>query len=171
MKIKRNKGFTLIELLVVISIIGFLASIVLASLNIARSKGRDAQRLSDLHQLQNALELYRNAHGGYPVCNSPLGNGWCSGCGTVRFGGALDVLMSEGDIQKIPTDPTNQGSGGSDGCYTYEYSSGANTGTTCGGVNTSNFVYTIRFELENPVSGLPAFSYQRSGHEYCMTMQ
>lgn len=55
---REERGFTLIELLVVIAIIGILSSVVLASLNSARKKGRDARRISDVKQIQLALELY-----------------------------------------------------------------------------------------------------------------
>ncbi len=61
-----KKGFTLIELLVVIAIIGILSSVVLASLNSAREKSRDAKRVSDIKQLQLALELYFDTNSEYP---------------------------------------------------------------------------------------------------------
>ena len=66
---KNSKGFTLIELLVVIAIIGILSSVVLASLNSARKKSRDARRVADIKQVQLALEMYFDANPtiGYPT--------------------------------------------------------------------------------------------------------
>ncbi len=67
-----KKGFTLIELLVVIAIIGILSSVVLASLNSARQKSRDARRISDIKQIQLALELYFDSNAAYPTATSAL---------------------------------------------------------------------------------------------------
>ena len=47
---KQTRGFTLIELLVVISIIGVLASIVLAATTSSRNKAKDGKIVSDIQQ-------------------------------------------------------------------------------------------------------------------------
>lgn len=54
-----SKGFTLIELLVVLVIIASLATLLTANFVGVRQRGRDAQRKSDLRQIQSAFELYR----------------------------------------------------------------------------------------------------------------
>lgn len=84
---KSFRGFTLIELLVVIAIIGILSSIVLASLNTARQKSRDARRVADIKQLQLAMQLYYDASSTYPSALSELATTY---------------------IATIPTDPVGQ---------------------------------------------------------------
>lgn len=61
----KTRAFTLIELLVVISIISLLASVVLGSLNEARVKARDTNRLQVVHQITTAMELYLSEYDTY----------------------------------------------------------------------------------------------------------
>jgi prepilin-type N-terminal cleavage/methylation domain-containing protein len=103
---KSPRGFTLIELLVVIAIIGLLSSIVVASLQSARSKARDAVRLSDMHTIRTALELYANNHNGQYPAEIPGGVGsWGNWeCGNAKDSGHpfLQALVTDGDISSVP---------------------------------------------------------------------
>ena len=67
MKKEFKKGFTLMELLVAIAIIGILSSIVLTSLSSSRERAKDARRISDIKQIQIALELYYDVNSTYPA--------------------------------------------------------------------------------------------------------
>lgn len=60
-----KKGFTLIELLVVISIITFLVSVLLTSLNDSRKKAFEASLSESFFALRNNIALYYSEYSAY----------------------------------------------------------------------------------------------------------
>lgn len=129
------------ELLVVIAILGILAAIGLGSFRSSQMKGRDAQRKSDLGQIQKALEMYYNDYAGYPDSIPAGGGSWQDAKGTLY-------------MKEVPKDPKD---------FDYCYEAAANktwyrlyaklensqdpgiaktgcaAGCTCGGDNTYNY--------------------------------
>jgi len=126
---ENTKGFTLIELLVVIAIIGILATIVLASLNTARQRSRDAKRVGDLRNIQAALELYFDDNGFYP-------DG--SGVTAVSFATDMGILVSDGLLPGTPQDPLDNT------IYFYQY----DANDTVAGNDATRYVMAVG--LENP---------------------
>lgn len=142
MNTQTQKGFTLVELLVVISIIGLLSTLAVVSLGSARSKARDARRVSDVKQIQTALELYFADQGVYPIENPTAI--------TLGVSGTTDALTDTGfENAAAPTGtstymgivPGNLAQPAS--IANYEYTSDADGNT-----------YTITFELEGNIAGL-----------------
>ncbi len=131
MKQTRKKGFTLIELLVVIAIIGLLATLTVVALTNARARARDSRRVSDIKQIQTALELHFNAADQYPDS--------AAATSTIEYGGVIFM-------DPVPTAPSPV-DGDCDtnndyvytsidpwGTYTLTYCLGNDTGGIKGGV-------------------------------------
>jgi prepilin-type N-terminal cleavage/methylation domain-containing protein len=140
-KNKKQNAFTLIELLIVISIIGLLASIVLVSLNSARTKARDVRRQADIRQLMTALELYYDTNNAYPSARDGLypNSGWANSADAswATLQSQMSAFMS-----RPPIDPVNQTGGWAyTGVYNYSYYGGWDYGC-------SQQWYIIVYKLE-----------------------
>ncbi len=106
--INKKRGFTLIELLVVIAIIGILSSVVLASLNTARNKGKDASAKASLESVRASAEVYYNGTGANTygsVANTAV---TLYSSSAISSGGVANVC-SDADIAKLMEATVAQG--------------------------------------------------------------
>jgi len=143
-----KRGFTLIELLVVVAIISLLSSIVFASLNVAREKGRDAKRMSDIEEIHTAIELYITYNNHPPYLNNTF-----TTASDTNADGAWTELQTEllPYIPKLSKDPIG-GTNKYGSPLSYKYFTPAATGTADYGI------YALGLESKNSNFGFGSFS-------------
>lgn len=127
-------GFTIIELIVVTAIIAMLGSIIFVQIKSVRSRGRDAERESEIKSIQTALALHVINTRVYPAYTDIAIDG---------FDSLSQELRAANTIQGIARDPLNIDN------YRYIYNP-----TDGGAYSYDGTTYRIRYYLEtNSISG------------------
>jgi len=147
MQFNKKKGFTLIEILIVVSIIGILSSIVLVGLGPAQKQGRDARRISDLKQVQNALELYFQKCAFYPGHIPTGGIGQCGGAPVRSWAELMPELTNTlaPGVTNVPNDPNRS--------KTYWYGVGPEGVSYVLGAKLEGFNAALDNDVDNDVGG------------------
>ncbi len=138
-----SKRSILVEVLVMLLIIGVAGGLSALAVNTARSKQRDAVRLSQVSRVQSALENYFNDANRYPTGDHlPLGDSAVAGClGSEGFSSACSSDKNRFLRPVSPTPPA--GLEGLVRCGAPIRSA------ICYSANAEGTGYGIEFELEN----------------------
>jgi prepilin-type N-terminal cleavage/methylation domain-containing protein len=135
MNINKKRGFTLIELLVVIAIIGILSSVVLASLNTARDKGRDASAKGSISAIRAQAEIYYDSYSDYVNDAAPL------------------TVCADAQVSNLLTAAGNQA--GTTGCNAVSGAYAAEISLNGGGyfcVDSSGFAGEVTTSIDDPTA-------------------
>ncbi len=139
-----RRGFNLVEILVLLAIVALIGTFAAVAVSAARSKSRDAVRLSHVRQVQTALEDYFVANNAYPDGEViPLGYGNAGCLDTSGFQASCDASASNAIMRAVPSG----------------LSIGLKGLSACGGVSNAycylktedGDAYVVQFELENAV--------------------
>lgn len=166
MTLKRTQGFTLIELLIVVAILGILGSILFVAIGTNPQRdARDSRRISDVNQLQLALELYKNANDAYPTSLAALAPTYIGAAPQdpktgVAYSYAYNPATSptnyhlgatlENASNKALCNDADYNSSATGGAYTGGFLGGASGGpTACGGAATGDSATSPVFDLKS----------------------
>lgn len=167
----KNRGFTITELLVVIAVIGILATTVMVSLSTVRAKGRDAERRSDLRQLQLALTYYYDSFNQYPSTGGAWYTSAAGDQGLSENNGAYIPGLAPTYITSLPEEPLGGAStlaGCSGAQRSYRYRSDGTSYKLIANCAPEQASWTSNDDLYDPVRATTAWMVC-SGATACST--
>lgn len=106
MRLPKARGFTLLELIIITAIIVLLSLVAIVTLASSQRKSRDAKRLADLKELQQAVQYYHSEYTTFPITTNTTNETWAA------LGGSIQNY-----ITNLPIDPKNDDGRG----YVYSY--------------------------------------------------
>lgn len=115
----------------VLAIAVLILAISIVFFSPSAAKGRDARREQDMKSIQNALDLYINQKGRYPICAAETVIDGSTDC-------LSSLILLEGTIEAVPIDPLYKSAGecGAAGARVYCYKS------------ADGISYELRYNLE-----------------------